>query len=204
MVKIKGYYFITDEGLSRSGSISDVKAAVRCGVKVIQYRNKTAQTGQMYTEALKLKKLCKNTLFIINDRIDIALAVDADGVHIGQEDLSLSAARGLLGKNKIVGVTVSSVAQAKKALDQGANYIAVAPVFETGTKKDAGAPVGIPLIKKIRRITGVSLAAIGGINLENAPRVIDAGADLVCSISCVVTKENVEREILKFQGIFSH
>lgn len=200
--KIKGYYFITDEGLSRSGYINDVKAAVRAGVKIVQYRNKTAQTGQMCREAIEIKKICKNVLFVVNDRVDVALVSGADGVHIGQEDMSLPEARKLLGTKKVIGVTVSSVLQAKKALAHGADYLGVAPVFQTGTKKDAGKPIGVSLVKQIKKISNVPVAAIGGITLANAREVINAGADLVCAISCVVTKKDVAAEILKFQKLF--
>jgi thiamine-phosphate pyrophosphorylase len=199
---ITGYYFITDEGLSRAGYIKDAKSAIRAGVKIVQYRNKTAQTGQMCREALEIKKICKNTLFLVNDRVDVALVSGADGVHIGQEDMPLPAARKLLGRDKIIGVTVGSVSQAKKALAHGADYLGVAPIFQTGTKKDAGQPVGITLIKQIKKISKVPIVAIGGITLDNAKEVINAGADSVCAISCVVTKKDVAAEILKFQRLF--
>jgi thiamine-phosphate diphosphorylase len=116
--------------------------------------------------------------------------------------MPLPAARKLLGRGKVIGVTVSSVSQAKKALACGADYIAVAPVFQTGTKKDAGIPVGIALVKNIKAISKVPVAAIGGINPANAQSVINAGADAVCAISCVVSKKDVAAEIRKFQRLF--
>gem|GEM_PF-4859252 len=105
---MKGYYFITDSDLSRAGNISDVMQAAACGVEVVQYRNKKAETRQMYEEALLLKELCRDLTFLINDRIDIALAVDADGVHLGQSDMPCTTARKLLGREKIIGVTAGS------------------------------------------------------------------------------------------------
>ena len=139
---MKGYYFITDQTLSRAGSPSDVKAAVAAKAAAVQYRRKDADTGEMYREALQLRKICRGVPFLINDRVDIALAVAADGVHLGQEDLPCAAARKILGRRKIIGVTVHSLAQAVKAEKDGADYVAVSPIFETATKPDAGRPIG--------------------------------------------------------------
>ena len=199
---MKGYYFITDSSLSRSGNISDVKNALKAGVKVIQYRDKHASTKEMFEEALKLKKLCKDAIFLINDRIDIALAVEADGVHIGNDDMPYGVARRLLGKKKIIGVTVHNVKEAVEAQKLGADYLGVSPIFSTDTKKDAGIPVGVELIKKIKKCISIPIIAIGGINLSNASGVIQADADGLCAISAVVTRSNVKREIEKFQELF--
>jgi thiamine-phosphate pyrophosphorylase len=197
-----GYYFITDRVLSLKGNENDVRAAVACGVKMIQYRNKNASSKEIYEEALKLKSLCINSTFIINDRVDIALSTDADGVHIGQEDLPLSAVRRLLGKDKIIGMTVHSEEDAIYAEKSGASYLGVAPIFSTKTKPDAGKPVGIELIKKIKRAVSIPVVGIGGINLVNAEEVIKAGADGICVISEVVTKPDVAAEIRKYQKLF--
>lgn len=199
---MKGYYFITDGNLSQAGSINDVKNAVAAKVQIVQYREKQATTKQMYEEALKLKKICKNIIFLINDRVDIALAVDADGVHIGQDDLPYCVARKLLGKKKIIGVTVHNVKEALKAQKAGADYIGVSPIFTTTTKLDAGKAAGLSLIRKIKQAVSIPIIAIGGINLANAPQVVRAGADGLCAISSVVTKEDVRAEIEKFQKLF--
>lgn len=202
-MKVRGYYFITDARLSRAGNISDVKNALEADVSVVQYRNKEGSTKGLYEEALKLKKLCRNkAIFLINDRVDIALAVDADGVHIGTEDMPYVIARKLLGKNKIIGLTVHNIEEAKEAERLGADYISVSPIFATGTKKDAGAPVGVGLIKKTKKIVNVPVIAIGGITLDNAVEVVRAGADGLCAISAVVTKKDVKKEIEKFQKLF--
>lgn len=200
---LKGYYFITDARLSRAGNISDVKNALAAGVTVIQYRNKQASTRQMYEEAIKLRPLCRSAFFLINDRLDIALAAGADGVHLGSDDLPYQAARKILGKNKIIGLTVHSVREARQAQKLGADYIGVAPVFTTKTKKDAGKPAGVRLIEEIHRQVSIPIIAIGGIKLSNAAEVIRAGADGLCAISAVVTKPDVKREIKKFQLLFS-
>jgi thiamine-phosphate pyrophosphorylase len=182
-----------------------VLSAVSCGVKVVQYRNKNAETRQMYEEAVRLREICRNSdsIFLINDRVDIALAAEADGVHLGQSDMPCLAARKLLGPEKIIGVTVHNLAEALLAESIGADYLGVSPIFQTATKPDAGKPAGISLIEEIRAQVEIPLIAIGGINHSNAREVVRAGADGLCAISCVVAKENVRDEIIKFQKIFS-
>ncbi|MDD2756476.1 MAG: thiamine phosphate synthase [Methanothrix sp.] len=201
---MKGYYFITDSKLSRAGNESDVLSAVSCGVRVVQYRNKKAETREMYQEAVRLGEICRDSdcIFLVNDRIDIALAAEADGVHLGQSDMPCPAARRLLGPDKVIGVTVHNLAEALDAQSVGADYLGVSPIFQTATKPDAGKPAGIRLIEEIRRVVDIPLIAIGGINHDNAPEVVRAGADGLCAISCVVAKENVREEISKFQEIF--
>jgi len=202
---MKGYYFITDSKLSLAGNERDVLSAVSCGVEVVQYRNKNAETRQMYEEALRLRRICQDcgSIFLINDRVDIALATDADGIHLGQSDMPCLAARKLLGQERIIGVTVHSLAEALQAQSMGADYLGVSPIFQTATKPDAGKPAGIRLIEDIRVQVDIPLIAIGGINHSNAGEVVRAGADGLCAISCVVAKENVRDEIKKFQEIFS-
>ena len=202
---MKGYYFITDCKLSCAGNESDVLSAVSCGVKVVQYRNKNAETLQMYQEAVRLGEICRSsgTMFLVNDRIDIALAAEADGVHLGQSDMPCPAARRILGREKVIGVTVHNLDEALEAESVGADYLGVSPIFQTATKPDAGKPAGIRLIEELRAEVDIPLVAIGGINHDNASEVVRAGADGLCAISCVVTRENVRSEILKFQELFS-
>ena len=140
---ISGLYFITDSKLTRKTVIEDVKAAIDADVKVIQYREKEKSTKEMFLEAKEIKKLCANVLFIINDGIDICLSADADGVHLGQDDMPFLEARKILG-DKIIGVTVHNVNEAIEAEEIGADYIGVSPIFETSTKKDAGPAAGRP------------------------------------------------------------
>ena len=157
----------------------------------------------MYQEAFKLKQICKSrALFLINDRIDIALAIDADGAHIGTEDMPYSVVRKLLGNKKIIGLTVHNIEEAQEAERVGADYIGISPIFATTTKEDAGEPAGLDLIKRIKKSVNVPIVAIGGITLDNAPEVIKAGADAICAISAVVTKEDVRTEIERFQKYF--
>ena len=202
---MKGFYLVTDGEHSAAGVLSDAARAVEAGTRIIQYRNKTAETRTLYDEAMSLKNICAGTgcLFVINDRVDIALAVDADGVHIGQEDMPYAAARRLLGAKKIIGVTVHGVDEAREAESAGADYLGVSPIFATATKADAGAACGVGTLAAIRRACRIPLAAIGGIDLSNVDAVITAGADMVCAISAVVSRPDVAGEILKYQGKFS-
>lgn len=199
---MKGYYFITDSRLSRAGNISDVKNALVAGVKIVQYREKHKTTRQMYEEALLLRKICSKIIFLINDRVDIALAIKADGVHLGRHDLPYAVARRLLGKNKIIGLTVHTLREAREAQKLGADYIGVSPIFATATKLDVGRPAGIELIRKIKQKVSIPVIAIGGIDFSNASRVIGAGADGLCAISAVVTKSDVRGRIRRFQSLF--
>jgi thiamine-phosphate pyrophosphorylase len=199
---MRGYYFITEARLSRAGNLSDVASAVAAGVRVVQYREKQGRPRDLVAEARQLRDLCRHTLFLVNDRLDVALEVGADGVHLGQEDLSCHEARKLMGPDKIIGVTVRTVAEALAAQAGGADYLGVSPIFATATKADAGAPTGVALLAEIRRRVSLPLIAIGGITLANAPEVIRAGADGVCAISAVVTRTDVRAEIEKFQKLF--
>jgi thiamine-phosphate pyrophosphorylase len=199
---MRGYYFITDASLSRAGNLHDVAAAVAAKVRVVQYRRKVGTTEDLVAEARQLRELCRGPRFVVNDRVDVALAVAADGVHLGQEDLSYHEARKLLGSDKIIGITVHDVAEALAAEAVGADYLGVAPIFATATKADAGAPTGVNLLAEIRRRVNLPLVAIGGITLDNAPLVIAAGAEAVCAISAVVTKADVLGAIEEFQALF--
>ena len=192
-------YFITDRKLTKKTIIDDVRAAIKAGVKVIQYREKEATTKLMLEEAKKIKKECDNSkvLFLINDRSDICLAAGADGVHLGQDDMPYSIARKLL-PDKIIGLTVHNVEEALEAEKLGADYIGISPIFETKTKLDAGPAAGIKLIKDIKKAVKIPFVAIGGINLENIDEVIKAGAKSAAVISAIVTKDNVEIECKKF------
>jgi thiamine-phosphate pyrophosphorylase len=203
---VRGFYFVSDSSLSHSGVIADVRAAVDAGVAMVQYRDKRAETRQLYNEARLIKEICSvaGTRLIINDRIDIALAVDADGVHIGQDDMPYEAARRLLGPSRMIGVTVHNVEEAVEAEKRGADYLGVSPIFATGTKIDAGAPCGTETLTAISRACRLPLAAIGGIDLDNVDEVIAAGADMVCAISAVVNRSDVRAEIIKFSRKFQH
>ncbi|MBN1294848.1 MAG: thiamine phosphate synthase [Candidatus Latescibacteria bacterium] len=189
------YYFITDSRLSKHGLLHDVHEAVRAGCSIIQYREKEKETGPLIQEAKAVKRLCSdNALFLVNDRIDVALAVDADGVHIGQDDMPFETARRLLGDSKIIGLTAHNVREAEEAERIGADYIGLSPIFETGTKKNAGTACGTSMITAVREKIRIPVVAIGGIDKSNIGDVILAGAYSACAISAVVCADDVYGE----------
>jgi len=193
---------VTDSGLSRGGTLSDVEQAVRAGCGIIQYREKHKNTREMIIEAGKIKNICGEwAVFLVNDRVDVALAVDADGVHIGQDDMPLEIARELLGCGRIIGVTVHDVEEAIEAERAGADYIGVSPVFETGTKKDAGRAFGLSMITEVRERVNIPIVAIGGITRENVGGVIRAGADIAAAISAVVCSDDVQKVTKDFIAV---
>lgn len=188
-------YVITDERLGRGRSHFQIaEAAIRGGADVVQLRDKTASSRRLYEIALQMRRLTRETgvPFVVNDRLDVALAADADGVHIGREDLPASVARRILGPGRILGVSAETVEEAVTAEMEGADYLGVGPVFEArGSKADAGEPLGLDLIERIRRECRLPIVAIGGINAENARSVRDAGADAAAVISAVASSEDV-------------
>ncbi len=196
MPKLKnfGLYFITDSTLTRKNVIEDATSAIKAGVKIIQYREKNSPTKKMLKEALQIKKLCSknDVLFIINDRIDIALRVDADGVHLGEEDISYDYARKLLGKNKIIGLSAHSVKDALQNEKIGADNTSIGPIYHTSTKKNGHKPVGLDPIKQLKNKLKIPFVAIGGINKGNIDEVLEAGARNIAIISAIVSKGNVK------------
>jgi thiamine-phosphate pyrophosphorylase len=192
-------YFITDSKLTKKTVLDDVKSAIAGGVKIVQYREKEKSTKQMVEEALKIKELCDDdVIFLVNDRIDVALAADADGVHIGQDDMPYDLARKLLGNDKIIGLTIHDVDEAVNAESIGADYVGVSPIFATTTKLDAGKPAGIKLIEDVKNAIKIPFTAIGGVNLENIDQVVGAGAKSAVAISAIITKDDVEKEVKNF------
>ena len=151
---------------------------------------------EMIEEASLLKEICLGkAIFLINDRIDVAIAANADGVHIGQEDMPFLKAREILGKDKIIGLTVHNVKEAVDAEKKDADYIGLSPIFSTNTKKDAGNTCGISMIEKVKNKVKMPIVAIGGVNKENIGEVINAGADSAVAISNVVCADNVYNQV---------
>ncbi len=198
-------YFVTDRALSRKGVLEDVKAAIRGGIRIVQYREKELPTREMINEAGEMRKLCKynSVIFIVNDRLDVALASEADGVHIGPDDIDFRTARKILGKGKIIGVTVSSLEDAKRFEKLGADYVSLSPVFATSTKKDAGKPIGTEILRKANGELRIPFMAIGGITSENLKEVLDAGCKRVCMISAILKGEDVEEEVRKIRRVMN-
>lgn len=195
-----GLYFITDSTLTKKTVIEDVKSAIKGGVKIVQYREKNVDTKQIIEEAKEIKSICKknNVLFLINDGIDVALAVDADGVHLGQEDMPYKYARKLLWNNKIIGLSAHSSKEALQNEKIGADYTSIGPIYYTTTKKDAKAPIGLEPIRQLKSRLKIPFIAIGGINETNIDDVLKAGAKNVAIISGIVAKDNVEEIAREF------
>lgn len=199
LLKEIDYYLVTDSGLSKKGTLSDVREAVESGCRIVQYREKDKSTKEMVEEASEIKRICRSkAIFLVNDRIDIALAVDADGVHIGQDDMPVEIARKLLGEDKIIGLSVNDREEAVLAEKLGADYIGLGPIFDTATKKDAGKGIGPLKIREVKDAIKLPVVAIGGINKENCESVIQNGADSLVAISAVVCSDDVKRETRYF------
>lgn len=197
-------YVITDANLSRGRSHREViAAAIRGGATIVQYREKNASTRHMIDAALELRDLCRahGVPFIVNDRVDVALAVDADGVHVGQDDMPTSLAHKLIGREQILGVSAENIEQARAAMADGADYLGVGAIFATATKPDAGEPIGIAGLLKIARVSTVPIVGIGGINTPNAASVIRAGAAGVAVVSAIVSAGDVERAARELRRI---
>lgn len=193
------FCFITDSKLSKKSIFSDVKNVINAGCKAIQYREKIKNNEKMIKEAKKIKSICRDkAIFIVNDKIEVALAVDADGLHIGKDDISYGTARKLMGEDKLIGLTVHNVNEAIEAEKLGANYIGIAPIFKTKTKKDAIEPIGIKEITIVRNNINLPIIALGGIKKENIRDVIKAGADSIAAISAILNSDNVFYETKEF------
>jgi len=196
-------YIITDQKISHGKSHLEVaEAALAGGATVIQFRDKEMKDSEAVVACRGIYKLTKKkgVFFIVNDRVEIAKAVDAEGVHLGQEDMSFSSARKILGKEKIIGISVETVEQALKAAEGGVDYLGVGPIYPTTTKPDAGSALGISRLKEIKNSVNIPIVAIGGINENNLEEVLRAGADGVAVISAVVSASNITQACRKLKN----
>ncbi|MBI3989340.1 MAG: thiamine phosphate synthase [candidate division NC10 bacterium] len=192
---------ITDRRVAGGLSHAELaKRALAGGARMIQLRDKEASMRALLPEALQVAERCRSSgaTFIVNDRLDLALAVGADGVHLGQEDLPAKETRRLLGEGKLLGISTHSLEQALKAQEEGADYIGVGPIFRTGTKEMGYEPIGPPLIREVRRKVTIPILAIGGITLENVSEVIAAGADGAAVISAIAGAPDITAAVKKF------
>ena len=188
-------YLVTDRGLARGRPLAAiVRAAVAGGVTCVQLREKNIGTREFLEEARALRAVTRETgvPLIINDRVDIALDAGADGVHLGQRDMPLAAARKSGPPGWLIGVSAESVADAVRAEREGADYIGVSPVFATPTKPDHAPPLGLEGLRAIRAAVKIPLVAIGSIQLSNARQVIGAGADGLAVVSAILAAEAPE------------
>jgi thiamine-phosphate pyrophosphorylase len=195
ITRLTGIYVILDTKiLAGKDEIKAATQAISGGAKILQLRDKHHKKRRLITMAQELKDLCHKSdiLFIINDHLDVALAVDADGLHIGQEDVPLTVARREMPIDKIIGCSATNLKQALKLETEGADYIAVGAVYPTSTKTNASI-VGIEFLKQIKQKVTLPIVAIGGIDKDNIREVISAGADAVAVVSAVLQQDDIEK-----------
>lgn len=199
----EGIYGITGDNFAHGKSnLECVKAMIEGGIKIIQYRDKTKSIKEKVKEAREIRELCKRNgvVFIVNDHVDIAILVDADGVHIGQDDMDPSDVRKLIGDNKIIGLSTHSEEQGMKAyLNPDVDYIGVGPIFPTTTKDTA--PVGLGYLEYAVKNLHLPFTAIGGIKEHNLHEIISRGAKNVCLVSDIVGADNITEKVKELQKL---
>ncbi len=196
---VQGIYCITAEEHSRGRSnVEVVKEMIESGIKIIQYREKENKSIlEKYMECLEIRKLTKekDVIFIVNDNIDIAILVGADGVHVGQDDLPVEQVRELIGENMIIGLSTHSPEQAQAAVKSGADYIGVGPIFATKTKKNVCEPVGLEYLEYVVRNIDIPFVAIGGIKEHNILEVIKKGTECIAVVTEIVGADKIGEKI---------
>jgi len=194
--KIGRLHVITDTALqSRFSHLELARMAIAGGADTIQFRQKEGSTRKLIEIAQQLKQICTGmgVTFIVNDRLDVAIASDSDGVHLGQNDFPIPLARELLGESRIIGGSAVTLDEARKCLDEGVDYVGFGPVYPTTSKADAGPVAGINLMKEVIDKVPLPLIAIGGVNKDNTPEVIRAGAHGIAVISAVCCQQDPEQ-----------
>ena len=198
---LSGLYVILDPSVCPDRPLIDVlKSSATAGAKIFQYRNKSASMKASYAEALPLRNVARelDVLFIVNDRCDLALAVDADGVHLGQGDLPLSLARTIMGPHKLIGISTHNREQVVAAVSGKPDYLGFGPIFMPGSKLDHDPVVGLPGLRAIRPLTALPIFAIGGISVDRTQEVIRAGADGVAVISAILNAHEIQQAVSDF------
>ncbi len=188
-------YLVTDRGILGGRDLFEaVEAAIRGGVTLLQLREKEASGREFYELALQMKRVAAShhIPLIINDRLDIALAVDADGLHVGQDDLPVDVARRLLGPGKILGCSVSNEEEAVQAERAGADYLGAGIVYPTGSKEMVTPPIGVEGLRRIKEVISIPVVGIGGIGLHNIEAVREAGVDGIAVISAILGSRDIE------------
>ncbi|KPL00428.1 MAG: hypothetical protein AMJ91_04890 [candidate division Zixibacteria bacterium SM23_73_3] len=199
-------YVIADKRVCGDKNIEKVVCqAIDGGAQMIQYRDKESDDENFFKIAAVLKDICKekNIPFVINDRVEITLKTDADGVHLGQEDLSIKEARRILGSEKIIGRSAKTIHQAKEAEEEGVDYVGVGPIFHTFSKQ-INKPVGVDVIRKAKATLKIPFFPIGGINLNNLDQIIRAGGKRIAVISEVVSSDDVKSSAAKLLEKLRH
>ncbi len=202
--RLKGLYAVTDGRLVGEPLLAAVQAALFGGVRIVQYRDKTGEIHRRQDEAARLVKLCheRGALLLINDDSELALAVGADGVHLGQRDTPLSVAREQLGPDKLIGVSCNNrLDRALAAQQAGADYVAFGRFFASTTKPDAP-PAELALIEQARQQLDLPLAAIGGITPDNAPQLHTAGADMLAVVNALFSQDDIETAARRLSRCF--
>jgi len=202
--RIGALHVLTDTLLqSRFSHVELAEMAAAGGADVIQFRQKRGSTRELIETAIRMKRACqeKGVALIVNDRIDVAIAARADGVHLGQEDFPIPLARELLGKDCIIGGSAATVEEAKKCLAEGADYVGFGPVFPTGSKDDAGPVSGTHVLKQIVEMIPLPIVAIGGIGLENTSAILQAGAHGIAVISAVCCQDDPRQATRRLREI---
>lgn len=197
-------YLVTDRILAKGRDLVQiVKQAVEGGVSTVQLREKEISSKMFFELAVEIKQLLKpySVPLIINDRLDIALAVEAEGLHIGQNDLPYAQARKILGPNKIIGLSVETVQQAYLANEIDVDYIGLSPVFSTDTKADISTPLGLEGVADISKITKHKTVAIGGVHSGNAANILKAGANGIAVVSAIVAQKEPKLAAQKLKRI---
>ncbi|MEE8494011.1 MAG: thiamine phosphate synthase [Nitrospirales bacterium] len=195
---LHGLYIILDPAAFPGRDLVVVlSAAAEAGARLFQYRDKTASMKDAYQQAVRLRQASADAgaLFIVNDRCDLALSVDADGVHLGQQDMPLTHARRLMGPEKLIGVSTHRVEDVDQATTGGADYLGFGPIFDTGTKPDHEPVVGIEGLRQARARTRLPIIAIGGLTLANSRGVVEAGADGIAVVSTVAKASDVRATV---------
>jgi len=196
MKHIGRLHVLTDTELqSRFTHVELAKMAIKGGADTIQFRQKTGTTLEMIEICREMKRLCEDAdvTFIVNDRVDVAIASEADGVHLGQDDFPIPLARKLLGETRIIGGSAVTLEEAQECFSEGADYIGFGPVYPTTSKDDAGPVTGISLLQEVVKAISIPIIAIGGVTGENTPEVIQTGALGIAVISAVCCQENPEQ-----------
>ncbi len=201
LLKDKNIYLITNsDGIDEQEFLDTVAKCLKSGVKLIQYREKNMSASQMISTGKKLRQLCSmyDALLIVNDRIDIAKIIEADGVHLGQDDINIEDARKLLGDDMIIGISTHKPDDAINAQNNGADYIGAGPVFKTPTKPNKN-PVGLEYVKWVKENINIPFFAIGSIDTENVSHVKNAGADRIAVIRALMKSDDIEKSVNLFK-----
>jgi thiamine-phosphate pyrophosphorylase len=199
------YLVLGTQDIGDKSALEIVRMAIAGGVDVVQLREKKAPLRDVIEVGRQMRELCRehDVLFVVNDRVDVALLLEADGVHVGQDDVPAKEARRLVGDRMFIGVSASSVEEARWALEQGADYLGVGSIYATGSKADAGEPVTPALIGEIRAFSNVPIVGIGGISADNCAEVMKQGANGVAVISAIAGQPDPKQAAARLKEIIA-